>query len=175
MNTISYTSERDRAYGITGMAVTVVALENGAILDSIDLDAAEASECLRLAPHFEMRINPRMSAKVLWEQTLSDLSLSVSMALGNLYCRRYVLDRRAPSATETETIRQALGLDAGSHLELDADEIDALFAKCSAYAQRLFRHSGVVELSHSFASRLLDRRRFTGTEAVELLAQLGLR
>ena len=96
------------------------------------------------------------------------------MALGSLYCRRLCSTAAHPQPPKPKPSARPSASTPEATSNSTPTKSDALFAKCSAYAQRLFRHSGVVEL-YSFASRLLDRRRFTGTEAVELLAQLGLR
>lgn len=171
---LGYRDERDKCYGITGMAITLVALDGEEYLAAVNLDA-DAAECVEMAPGFAFRGNPRMSAKIVWEQTLKDLRLTTSLALGNLACRRYVLDHDRISRIEAANLRDAMRGDAGEHCGLDSDEADRLFDSCLSYVDRIFSHSPVHTVAHSFAASLAERRSMTASEVVELLASLGLR
>lgn len=173
-NSLSYADDRDMTYGIAGMAITLVVLDGEDYLASINLDA-EPGNHLEMSHDFGFKGNPRMSAKIIWEQTLKDLRLSVSMALGNVACRRYVLAGRTMTRNETEGLRTALRQDATEHCGLDFDEADRLFDSCLNYVDRIFSHSGIADVAHGFAGRLAERRSLSGPEAVEILATLGLR
>lgn len=171
--TLSYNGERDKVYGLTGMAVTLVALDGEKYLYGIDIDAP-AYQALQLGGGFGLKGNPRMSARILWEQAVGELRLHTSMALGNIVCRRYILGHTDISDTDIEPIRQAVHDDASAYCSLDDDEAERLFGSCLDYARRLFRHSGVQQVVHSFAGRLSERRCLSGAETVEILASLGL-
>ena len=173
-NKLAYADEKDKTYGITGMAITLVALDGEEYLAAIDLDA-EAGEHLRMSHDFGFKGNPRMSAKIGWEQTLRDLRLTTSMAIGNVACRRYVLAHRGISAADTTELRNAMRQDATDHCGLDADEADRLFESCMSYVDRIFRHAGIAGVADGFAERLARQRALSGSEAIEILASLGLR
>ena len=121
-NKLAYADEKDKTYGITGMAITLVALDGEEYLAAIDLDA-EAGEHLRMSHDFGFKGNPRMSAKIVWEQTLRD----------------------------------------------------RLFESCMSYVDRIFRHAGIAGVADGFAERLARQRALSGSEAIEILASLGLR
>lgn len=176
MNELSlrYSDERDKTYGIAGMAITLVACDGEKYLAGIHLDA-EPGECVVMTHDYGFKGNPRMSAKIVWNQTLNDLRTSTSMVLGNIACRRYVLGGRAMSESDTAGIRQAVRTEGAEHCSLDTDEADALFDSCLGYVHRIFTHSGIHSIARGFADRLADRRSMTAAEAVEILAQLGLR
>ena len=172
-NTLQYIDERDKTYGIAGMAITLVALDAEKYFDGIDLDSP-TGEYIIMSNDYGFRGNPRMSAKIIWEQTLRELRLSASLALGNLACRRYILARKALAADEIAALREALRYDANEHLDMDSDEADNLFENCRQYADRIFRHHSVAPIAHSFASKLTERHRMSAQEAIEILASLGL-
>lgn len=174
LNILRYSDSRDNAYGLAGMTITLVALDGESYFDAIDLDAAVGDQ-MAMSHDFGLRGNPRMSAKIIWEQTMRELRLSAMLALGNVTCRRYLLDHRTLNADELHAVRYALRHDAGEHLELDNDEADNLFDSCRQYTDRLFRHPGVVEISHNFAGRIAKQRRMSAAEAIEILASLGLK
>ncbi len=172
-NRLSYNNERDKTYGITGMAITLVVLDGEDFLSHINLDA-EADACIEMSHEFGFKGNPRMSAKIIWEQTLRDLRLTASMALGNVTCRRYILDHKGLSTEDTTSLREALRQDANDHCGLERDETDRLFDSCLNYVDRIFRTRGVADIADAFANELSSRRSMSGQEAAEILAQLGL-
>ena len=172
-NTLQYISDRDKAYGVAGMTITLVALDGEDYFSGIDLDAP-AGEHIIMSHEYGFRGNPRMSAKIIWKQTMQELKLTASLALGNITCRRYLLDHKRVPDGELMALREALRYDAGEHLGMDSDEADRMFENCRQYADRLFRHQGVAGIAHSFAGRLADQHRMSAAEALEILASLGL-
>ncbi len=173
-NSLSYTDDRDKAYGITGMTITLVACDGEHLLSQIDLDAAPG-ETMAMTHAYGFRGNPRMSAKIVWSQTLGDLRTTASMALGNLACRRYVLAHRRLNRAEADALRDVIRGEAMEHCALEADEADALFDECLRFVDGIFTHSRVHDLAHSFAAELSERRNMSAGEAFELLQRLGLR
>lgn len=172
-SSLKYADERDKIYGLAGMAITLVALDGEKYLCEIRLDAP-ADKSFVMSHDYGFTGNPRMSARIVWEQTLSDLRMTASMALGNIACRRYVLGHRAIDDNDIVAVREAVRLDAGEHCSLDTDEADSLFNTSLNYVQRIFRHSGVQEIAHTFAGHIGRRRTMSGAEAVEILHSLGL-
>lgn len=172
-NRLSYSDERDKTYGMAGMAITLVVLDGTNYLAHIDLDA-DAGSCVEMSHEFGFKGNPRMSAKIIWEQTLRDLRLTASMALGNVTCRRYLLDRRTLSSDDIHSLRYALRQDATEHCGLEKDETDRLFDSCMSYVDRIFSTHGIDDIAAAFASELASRRSMSGAEVAELLAHLGL-
>lgn len=173
-NKLSYADDRDKTYGVAGMAITIVALDAEDYLDGINLDG-DPGEHILMSHDFASKGNPRMSAKIVWEQTLKDLRLWTSMALGNVVCRRYVLAHRGLTTSDQTELRSALRRDAEEHCGLDSDESDRLFDSCLGYVDRIFRHQGVLPIADSFARTLAERRTLTASEAIDILASLGLR
>ena len=82
-NTLQYSDDRDKAYGVAGMTITLVALDGEDYFSGIDLDAP-AGEHIIMSHDYGFRGNPRMSAKVVWEQIMRELRITASLALGNL-------------------------------------------------------------------------------------------
>lgn len=171
---LRYTDEREKTYGLTGMAITLVALDGEDYLGGIDVDA-DPSEAFIMSPDFNFRGNPRMSAKILWSETLKELRLAASIALGNIVCRRYCLQHRGLDREDLQKVRSALRMDAGEQCSLENDEADRLFDSCYSYVDRLFRHPQLAGIAGSFADHLTERRKLSASETVEYLASLGVR
>jgi len=170
---LRYADERDKIYGLAGMAITLVALDGEKYLSEINLDAP-AGEGIVLSHEYGFKGNPRMSARIVWEQTLSDLKMTTSMTLGNIACRRYVLGHRGIADDDIRPVREAVRAEGHDHCSLDDDEADRLFDGCLSYVQRVFRHPGVQEVAQNFAGHISRKRTISGAEAIEILSSLGL-
>lgn len=171
--TLRYSDEREKAYGIAGMTITLVACDGEELLEEIHLDA-EPGSCMVMSHDYGFKGNPRMSAKIVWEQTLKDLRITASMALGNLACRRYIMSHRGMTAAETDGIKAAVMAEAKEHCALEDDESERLFDSCYSYVDRIFRHAGMAGVADSFAGELTRRRTMSAMEAFEYLSSLGL-
>lgn len=173
--TLKYKDRTDRAYGLAGMIITLVASNNEDYLCEVHLDAP-AGEGIVLSHDFGFNGNPRMSAKVLWAQAVKDLRTSAYMILGNIACRRFVRDNdNFIGAREAEAIREAIRTEADTSCSLESDEVDNLFDNTLTYVTRVFQHGGVQDIARSFADTLSSKGSMTASEAIELLSSLGLR
>ena len=171
---LKYTDTTDKANGIAGMAITLIACQGEHLLAEIRFDEPDGHN-LHMAHDFGLPGNPRMSAKSLWSQSVKDLRAMASMVLGNIACRRYILDHMTMTPADTHHVMLAVREEAREYCALDTDEADALFGNCLSYVDRVFRHSGVQEIARRFADRLAAQRTMSADEAIELLAQLGMR
>ncbi len=173
-SSLRYSDERDKSYGIAGMAITLVALDGLDYLEAVDLDA-EPGHTMVMAHSFGLQGNPRMSAKIVWEQTVRELRLTTSMVLGNIACRRRIGAGVPVKPADTTSVREAVRAEASGHCGLDDDEADALFRNCYDYVDRIFRHSALPPVVHGFVDKLAEQRSMSAAELSEILAQLGLR
>lgn len=171
---LRYKDERDKSYGIAGMAITLVACNGEDKLSEINIDA-EPGECMVMNHEFGFKGSPAMSARFVWEETLKDLRLTTLMALGNISCRRRILEHSRLSSKLTEKIHKAVIDEAREHCNLEKDEAERLFDSCMQYVDRIFSHAIIPSIATNFANEIAERRSMTVTEATELLGRLGLR
>ena len=88
---LKYRDNRDKTYGLTGMAIALVMADGEDMLMQVSLDAP-AGEGITFTPDFYFQGNPRYSAKLAWNQMLKQLSLVTGMMIGNVMCRSYLID-----------------------------------------------------------------------------------
>lgn len=169
---LRYTDDRDKACGIAGMAITLVACDAMHLLSEIDYDAAPGSN-MRMVNVFAVGGNPRMSAKVVWNQSVKDLRAVLSMVLGNVACRQRLGTGLA--ASHDNSLRLLVREQGAAHCSLDADECDALMEDCRNYVSRIFRHHAIPAIADSMSRRIMERHRMSAAEIIEYLASLGLR
>lgn len=174
MEILRYNDDRDKAYGIAGMVVALKAIDEYECLSYVDMDA-EASESVVYAIEYGLRGNPRMSAKLVWQQIFKDLRVTGIATVGNLYSRRVLLGHRRPDRREYAALCDAFRQDAAEHLSLDEEEVQSVFDMCCNYVERIFSYASNCDATHSLASRLVSRRRLSASELSDVLAQLGLR
>ncbi len=171
---LKYTDERDKTYGIAGMAITLAVCDGLHMLREVDCDD-EPGNNMHMVSAIELCGNPRMSAKSVWSQTIKDLRAITSMVLGNIACRRRMLSNRGYEDFEEPAIKELVREQAMQYCSLDSDESDVLYENCHSYVRRIFSHGGMVPVIEQFSQRLNDRRRMSAAEVLECLTALGVR
>lgn len=174
-SSLKYSDERDKAYGLVGMAITLVACDGQELLAHISLDG-DADNDFEMSHEFFYRGNPRMAAKYMWDSDVRHLNIAARMILGNAVCRAYVLrGRRELSGDQRRAIRDVLREVAAENCALVKEEADSVFDDSFSFVHRLFSHVGVHSIADSFSEELRRRRTMSAAEVVELLGQLGVR
>lgn len=174
MEQLRYTDENDRAFGATGMAMSLVIYDGDEMLAAIDIDHKDPNEMVALTPDFYFAGNPGVSARSAWNQILKNYNMGIAMLISNVLCR-YMVGRNTPLPSELEqTLRTLAAGEGHDSCELDDDEITRLFDKNYRHLTRVFSHRGVQAVAHDFASALLSRRRLSRHEALELLSALNM-
>lgn len=173
MEKLKYTSESDRAYGATGMAIGLVIYDGDEMLASVDIDA-DPNDMVALSPEFYFAGNPGVSAKTAWNQILKNYNLGISMLIANVMCRHLVGQRHTVPDDIVELLRSLASGEGRDSCELDDDETERLFNKNYTYLQRVFSHRGVQSVAHDFAATLLSRRALSRHEVLEQLSALNM-
>lgn len=169
---LKYRDERDKTYGLTGMAIAMVMADGEDMLMHISLDAP-AGESIGFTPDFYFQGNPRYSAKLAWNQMLKQLSLATGMLVGNVMCRSYILDRKRLNADIVDQLKQLVRSQGSESCSLDNDEADNLFNRNYNYFDRVFTHQAVAAIARNFADELQRRRKFSMQEVLEQLRDLA--
>ena len=172
---LKYTDERDKSFGLVGMAITLVASDGSDLLARVWLDGDEFSD-FELSHDFFFRGNPRMAPKYMWARNVRHLSYAARMILGNTVCREYILRNSHSIPQENRSAIREVLLEVGrDQCSLVDEEIDALFSDSLNFVHRLFTNPGVHSVAVKFSDELCRRRELSGTEIIELLAKLGVR
>jgi hypothetical protein len=168
---LKYKDDTDRAHGLAGMAIALVAYNASQYMVSISLDSIPGQGFI-LAPDFGMSTGPNYSAKLAWNQLLRTYELSSALVLANAMSRAYVGQRHTPTGDVTKTLKKFIAQQ-GRDCELEDDEIDRLYDKTQTYVRRLFTHPGVMSMTSDFVATILDRRSMTAAEILERLEALN--
>lgn len=173
MENLKYTDDADRCYGATGMAIGLMIFDGEDMLSSISIDGAP-DDMVVMSPDYYFSGNPRVSAKVAWNQMLKNYNIGIGMLMANLMCRRIVKNNGSMPSEFKDFLHNLAREEGRDACSLDDDEIDRLFDKNFNYLKRVFSHSGVQSVAHDFASSLLRRRTLSRFEVLELLDALKM-
>ena len=168
-NTLIYIDETDRSYGLSGMAVTLAALNSEEKILEINID--RSPDPIDFVPDFYFFGNPRFSAKHVWDELAQNFQLSLAMALGNLLSRRQVGADAALTDLEIQTLREIAEDEGAEICGLEADEFEEIWDKDLRYVQRIFSIPSVRRLTRALAEELRQRRSLSRHEFLELLAR----
>lgn len=172
MENLKYKDETDRAYGLTGMAVSLMVWEADGVLDAVDLDAPVNSG-MRFTPDFYFGGSPSVSAKASWEHQVERFRLNTAMILANVMCRRLVNGTGPVNEKLRAELLSMICEEGEAACSLGEDESAAVFGKCYAYCERIFSHLGVKRVVRDCVGALASRRVLHRSEMMELLAPIG--
>ncbi|MDE6266556.1 MAG: hypothetical protein K2M07_04295 [Muribaculaceae bacterium] len=173
--TLKYIDEDDKCYGLVGTAVGMLVYECDDHLLGLSLDNADPDEAVVLASEHYFSGNPQMSAKIVWNNLLSQYRMMVAMTMSNYLCRALV-HRHVNSIDpfEKNLLRRIIVEEGHDTCQLDDDEIDTMFTSGYTHLHRVFSHSGVQKVIHSFASDLLHKRSMDHEEIENQLMALRM-
>lgn len=167
---LKYIDETDKSLGIAGMAITLVACDCEDMLACVSLEDGE--ESISMAEEFFFNGNPRLSAKIAWNEILKQFQVTAGMLIGNVLCRKFCKGI-SPEADLLKVVHDIIIEEGARHCSLDEDEADAVYNKNYRYYNRLFMHPTVVGVARDFATALRMQRRMTSGEVIENLRKLG--
>lgn len=170
---IKYADETDKAYGLAGMAISLIAWDAEEWLDAINLDAP-ADSAMEMTSEFYLTLAPRVGAKAVWQQASQRFKLTAAMTVANVACREMALRSHGFLPADADSELRALLADEGAELcGYEPDEVSRLYGQALTYCSRLFGHPGVCKLADQLATRLVENRRLDALEVFALLAPLN--
>ena len=169
---LKYKDETDRAYGLTGMTISMMVWDGEDMLSGVNLDA-NPGDGLEVTPDFHFSGNPRLSARLAWQQMVKQFELNTAMLLGNAVCRARVGSGKQIPASVNALMRALVRDEGKSMCSLDDDEIGHVYDKTMRYLDQIFTYDAVVRIAHRFAADLQRHRRLSAAEVLDRLADLN--
>lgn len=171
MVNLKYQDQRDRAYGLSGMAVAMIVWDNDQYISALDLDA-EADFGLELSADFFTVSNSSLSAKAVWNDRVAKFQLGLGLLVANVLSRAIVRGNEEISPQIRQTLVKRLQDEGRFTCGLTDGEVEALFSKAYTYFHSVFAHAAVNSLVAALAHELEERRRLDRSRVLELLAPL---
>lgn len=171
--TLKYKDDRDRCYGLAGMAMSIVVMDSEELLAGIDMDAP-ADEMMKFTPDYYFAGNPRLSARMAWNHLVEHYNVTMGMLVANVLCRYYVHRREEITPELLGLVHRYVVEEGNETCQLEEDEVNTLFNKQFSYMQRLFRHSGVQSVIDDFVKVLEQQRHMSVNEVVDGFRALSM-
>lgn len=168
---LKYADEKDRSYGLVGMAISLTVFDGGDMLSAINLDN-EPGEGAEMAPEFHFAGNPNVGIGAAWRHSVKQFELSAAMFIGNALCRAYVARSISITPKTNKAMRAMVEQVGNETCSLESDEVDRLYDRVHDNLERIFMHSRVASVANDFAETLRNRRRLTSAEVADALSSL---
>lgn len=170
---LRYTDEKDKSFGLAGMAIGLMAWDAEDWLEGIDLDAV-ADGAMLMTSEYYLCTAPKVGAKAVWDQSFKRFQVSAAMAVSNVVCRETVQHgRRTLPGTVDSALRKVLSTEGEELCGLEKDEVSQIYTKSLAYCNRLFGHSGVCQLAEQLSTLLQENRTLEASRIWQVLAPLS--
>ncbi len=169
-NALRYIDEKDKSYGIAGMAISLVACDCEEYISSVSLEADE--EPISFTSNFRFTGNPNLSAKSAWNEHLKQFQVVAGMLLANVMCRNSAVGRGFDKKALL-SIREIIKTLGSENCSLDEDEIDNIYNKSYRYYTEIFSHPSVATIARDFATTLRMKRRLSAGEILDELRQFN--
>ena len=169
---LHYTDDEDRAYGLAGMAISVASLDALDRITEVFLDS-DGPMVAFAHPYFYSQ-SPAVSPKAVWNNLMSNLQLTTSLALGNVMARSLVRNRKEAGREVFEKLRNVVREEGMEYCQLDAEEADAVFDNMLRHSLRLFNNPRLHPAVRELAGILALKRRLNVFELAEELELLRI-
>lgn len=169
---LTYSDEKDRAYGLAGMAICVAALDSIDRLASISMDASDMM--VTFSNEYYFTGNPSVSPKATWDLMLRNFHLTSTMVVGNIMARALVHRHTDVPAPLLEKIHSRVAEEGKDFCGLEEDEIDEMFSRVVSYTRRIFGNPRLHAAIDEFARRLSSKRTLSGRELAAELEMLRI-
>lgn len=169
---MKYCDEKDKCYGVVGMAVGLNVWEAESLFTSINLDA-QGFDCIDFTYEYFFSGAPSVSPKASWEHQIKMFKILMGITLSNVMCRRMVGKHANLQSNEKRELLKMLSEQGLEDYSLSESECEAIFNKSYNYLTRLYSHYQVQEMVEDFANKLAAKRRMSACEVNEALSILN--
>lgn len=171
MSIMQYKDEVDRSYGMAGMVMAMYVWDCENYLIGLNMDTVPG-DGVKMSPILEIQGNPRLSARVVWQQMLKEFELSTAMLLGNAMCRCYCGGTFKLTSSVLAKIRAFVRDEGKEVCSLEEEEIKRVYEKVYNYMDQLFIHVRAVETAKEISAALLANRALSAAETIDRLSNL---
>ena len=168
---MKYRDEKDKCYGVVGMAIGLHVWDVEDMFTSITLDA-QGFDCINFTPDIIYSKSQSISPKATWQHQLKMFQVFMGLATSNVMCRKIIGDGSSFTQAHKVAILDAFEEEAREEFDLDDYESERMFNNMYTRLVRLYNHSLVREMVDDFAAQLNSRRKMTACEDADALALL---
>ena len=166
---LKYVDDKDKSYGLAGIAVSLFIYESDEFISSLSLDSEDE---ICFVPEFYVAANTDFSPKSVWAYRLKQYEMFIAMTCGNYLCRQLVLNKKSVDPFAKAELRKIIVEEGKNVCCLGDDEIDGIFNKGYFNMQKVFSHPGVQTVVNNFADKLENQRELSHDDIMTLFHSL---
>lgn len=169
---MKYCDEKDKCYGVVGMAIGLNVWEAEDFYTGIDLDA-HGYDCISFTGDYFFCGTPSISPKISWQHQLKVFKIMMGITISNVMCRSIIGKNEEVNRKDKRELLDIFNDQGNRELSLTNSECEAIFNKAYNYLERLYNHDQVRQMVYDFAEMLKEKRKITSCEVAEALYLLN--
>lgn len=169
---MKYRDEKDKCYGIVGMAIGLNIWDAEDLYTGIELDA-KGFDCINFTYDYYFSGSPSISPKNSLQHQLKIFKIMMGITLSNVMCRSIVGNRSKMENSDKNKLLDIFSEQGNEDFALTTNECTAIFNKTYNYLFNLYTHSQVQNMVDDFAKVLHEKRRMTAYEVADALDLLN--
>ena len=165
---LKYRNEKDKSYGIIGMAIAMRVWDADDMYGGVTIDA-DGFDCMSFVGEYyysSTGISPRSA----FQHSVKIFKMMMGIALSNAMCRSMVLDGKQLSASDLKEIFDLFSAEAEAQYAITAEECNTIFKKSYNYLNRLYNYQQVHSLVKTLSENLIEKRTLSQHEIAEFLS-----
>lgn len=167
---LKYRDEKDKSYGIVGMAIAMRVWNADDMYGSVNIDA-DGFECVRFAgEYYYTSAADGISPRSAFHHSVKIFKMMMGMALSNAMCRSMVLEGKQLDAKDSKELLDVFSAEGETQYAITPDECNAIFKKSYNYLNRLYNYQQVHSLVKSLSDALIEKRELSQHEIAEFLS-----
>lgn len=169
---MKYKDEKDKCYGVVGMAIGLNIWDAEDLYSGIDIDA-QGYDCIHFTYDYYFSGSPSISPKSSWQHQLKIYKIMLGITLSNVMCRSIVGEHAKVANSDRSQLLHLFSEQGKEDFSLTSNECEVLFDKTYNYLQRLYTHPQVQEMVDDFANKLSAQHSMTSCEVADALEILN--
>ncbi|MDE7426189.1 MAG: hypothetical protein K2M79_00110 [Muribaculaceae bacterium] len=169
---LKYKDDTDKAYGLAGMAVSLMVFDDSDTVAEISMDAP-AGETIRFSPSSDMGSNPAFPAKMAWNSLLRQYNLAMGLMIGNVLSRSFIYQSRDVLPEVYQAMRDTARSEGAEQCSLVEEEADAVFSRTYRMFSNVFTHPRVGNSTRHLVECLRRQRSMSTADIFEQLSDIA--
>ncbi|MDD2961203.1 MAG: hypothetical protein PHR45_03855 [Muribaculaceae bacterium] len=169
---MKYSDEKDKCYGVVGMAIGLNVWDAEDLFSSITIDA-DGYDCIDFTHEYYFTGTPTISPKASWQHQLKIYKIMMGITISNVMCRCMVGDGKQLNRGDKEELLSIFIEQGDEEYSLSKEECVAIFDKSYNYLLKLYSHYQVKSMVKEFVDKLAQKRKMSSCEVQEAIALLN--
>ena len=168
---IKYSNEKDKCYGVVGMAVGMTIWNAEEMFIEVSLDES-GFDCLSFTRDFLFIGDPAISPTVSWQHRLNNFRIMMGITISNVLCRSMVLHKRQFDVEDKQQLIKAFVEMGDAEYSLSESECMGYFNKSFDYLVQVYNNRRMQQKVKEIAKVLSKERKMCAGDICRSLSEI---